>query len=148
MNFGNNLKKLRADRNLSQEQLAEKLKISRQAISKWESGKAYPDIENLVILRNIFDVTLDELIINDNIIGCKDIKKRNRALKDIYLKPIYNKEDKLDEKDTNIQIHLMTVGSMIGMAIGFTTNNPIWAVVGPFVGIGIGHVLEVVIKKL
>ena len=147
MNFGNNLKKLRVDRNLSQEQLAEKLNISRQAISKWESGKAYPDIENLVILRDMFDVTLDDLVINDNIIGCKDKKKMNLALKDIYLKPIYDKEEKLVEKDSNIQIYLMTVGSIIGMAIGIATNNPIWAVVCTLVGLGIGIILEVVVKK-
>lgn len=147
MNFGNNLKKLRVDSNLSQEQLAEKLNISHQAISKWESGKAYPDIENLVILRDIFDVTLDDLVINDNIIGYKDTKKMNLALKDIYLKPIYGKEEKLVEKDSSIQIYLMTMGSIIGMAIGIATNNTIWAAVGTLVGLGIGIILEVVLKK-
>ncbi|WP_322395802.1 hypothetical protein, partial [Clostridium perfringens] len=110
-------------------------------------GKAYPDIENLVILRDIFDVTLDDLVINDNIIGYKDTKKMNLALKDIYLEPVYDKEEKLVGKDNSIQIYLMTVGSIIGMAIGIATNNTIWAAVGTLVGLGIGIILEVVVKK-
>ena len=63
MNLGENLKKLRKEYNLSQEQLAEKLNISRQAISKWESGKAYPDIDNLILLRDIFNTTIDDISI-------------------------------------------------------------------------------------
>ncbi|MGO0798855.1 helix-turn-helix domain-containing protein, partial [Clostridioides difficile] len=66
LNLGENLKKLRKERNLSQEQLAEMLNVSRQAISKWESNKTYPDIENLVLLRNLFNVSLDYLIVNEN----------------------------------------------------------------------------------
>ncbi|HBG5344311.1 TPA: helix-turn-helix transcriptional regulator [Clostridioides difficile] len=53
MNFGDNLKRLRKERNLSQEQLSEMLNVSRQAISKWESNKTYPDIENLMLLSHI-----------------------------------------------------------------------------------------------
>lgn len=62
LNFGENLKRLRKERNLSQEQLSEMLNVSRQAISKWESNKTYPDIENLMLLRNIFNITLDDLL--------------------------------------------------------------------------------------
>lgn len=62
LNFGENLRRLRKERNLSQEQLSEMLNVSRQAISKWESNKTYPDIENLMLLRNIFNTTLDDLL--------------------------------------------------------------------------------------
>lgn len=147
LNFGNNLKKLRADNNLSQKQLAEKLNLPCQAISKWELGKEHPDMEYLVMLRDIFHVTIDDLVINDNIVGCKDSKKRNVALKDIYIKFNYKKNGKLVERSDNIRIYLMTVGSIIGMVVGIVTNNPIWAVVGTLVGIGIGNILELVIKK-
>ena len=147
LNFGNNLKKLRADNNLSQEQLAEKLNLPCQAISKWELGKEHPDMEDLVMLRDIFHVPIDDLVINDNIVGCKDSKKRNVELKDIYIKPNYNKNGKLVERSDNIRIYLMTVGSIIGMVVGIVTNNPIWAVIGTLVGIGIGNILELVIKK-
>ena len=66
LNLGENLKKLRKEYNLSQEQLAEKLNISRQAISKWESGKAYPDIDNLILLRDIFNTTIDDLVLRED----------------------------------------------------------------------------------
>lgn len=65
LGVNNKLKELRKEKNISQEQLAKELNISRQAISKWESGKAYPDIDNLILLRKIFGVSLDELIMEE-----------------------------------------------------------------------------------
>ena len=63
MNFGERLKQIRADQGLSQEQLAEKIGVSRQAITKWETNRGLPDVENMIILAEIFKVTLDELIL-------------------------------------------------------------------------------------
>lgn len=57
-----NLKYLRKRNGLTQEQLAEKLKISRQAIAKWESGENTPDLTNCLALAKIFGVTLDDLV--------------------------------------------------------------------------------------
>jgi len=62
MQFHEKLQQLRKDRGFSQEDLAERLSVSRQAISKWESGSAYPEIEKLVQLSEIFGVTLDSLM--------------------------------------------------------------------------------------
>jgi transcriptional regulator with XRE-family HTH domain len=62
MEFGSKLQKLRKDKGLSQEALAEMLGVSRQSVSKWESGGAYPEIEKLIILSEIFGVTLDSLV--------------------------------------------------------------------------------------
>ncbi|MCL2567887.1 MAG: helix-turn-helix domain-containing protein [Oscillospiraceae bacterium] len=62
MKFHDKLQLLRRERNLSQEALAEMLGVSRQAVSKWESGQAYPEIENLVTLSHIFNVTMDSLV--------------------------------------------------------------------------------------
>lgn len=59
------LKKLRQERGYSQQQLADKLNISRQAISKWENGKAIPDIENLQLLCEIYDVSFDTMFGNE-----------------------------------------------------------------------------------
>ena len=56
------LKELRKKNHYSQEYVAEKLNISRQAISQWENGKAYPDIDNLVLLAELFGVSVDELL--------------------------------------------------------------------------------------
>lgn len=62
MDFGDRLKQIRASQGLSQEQLAEKIGVSRQAITKWETNRGLPDVENMIILAEIFKVTLDELI--------------------------------------------------------------------------------------
>lgn len=65
MDFGDKLKQIRVSQGLSQEQLAEKIGVSRQAITKWETKKGLPDIENMVILAEIFKLTLDELVLQE-----------------------------------------------------------------------------------
>lgn len=65
MNFSKQLKLYRERESLSQEQLAEKIYVTRQTISKWENDKTYPDIHNLIALSTLFDITLDELIKGD-----------------------------------------------------------------------------------
>lgn len=62
MLFNEKLKKLRKEYNLTQEELAEKLYVSRQAITKWESGDGTPDIENLKQISKLFNTTIDELV--------------------------------------------------------------------------------------
>ena len=59
--FNQNLQKLRAEKNISQEQLADKIGVSRQSVSAWESGKSSPELEKLVAISNLFNVSLDEL---------------------------------------------------------------------------------------
>lgn len=63
--FGDNLIYLRKMHKMSQEELAEKLDISRQTLSKWEIGESLPDIEKCQMLATIFDVSLDELVSHD-----------------------------------------------------------------------------------
>ncbi|MDE6312425.1 MAG: helix-turn-helix transcriptional regulator [Lachnospiraceae bacterium] len=60
--FKDNLSSLRKMKKLSQEDLAEKLDISRQTLSKWETGEAVPDIEKCKTLADIFEVSLDDLV--------------------------------------------------------------------------------------
>lgn len=62
MNLGNNLIILRKKENISQEELAEKLNVSRQAVSKWESGCGYPETENLIKICEIFNCSMDTLV--------------------------------------------------------------------------------------
>lgn len=66
-NLPNNLYELRRRASLSQEEFAEKLGVSRQAVSKWERGEAYPDTENLIVISEMFGVTIDELLRSENI---------------------------------------------------------------------------------
>ncbi|MCI9387906.1 MAG: helix-turn-helix domain-containing protein [Lachnospiraceae bacterium] len=62
MDFSEKLLTLRKANNLTQEQLAEKLDVSRQSVSKWESGQATPELDKIVALSAIFDVTTDYLL--------------------------------------------------------------------------------------
>lgn len=71
MDFGDKLKQYRLNEGLSQEQLAEKIGVSRQAITKWETGRGIPDVENMIILAEIFKLTLDELVL-------KEVKKQEK----------------------------------------------------------------------
>ncbi|MCM1175675.1 MAG: helix-turn-helix domain-containing protein [Blautia sp.] len=64
MNFSEKLKEIRKKEGISQEQLAEKIGVSRQAITKWETGKGLPDVENMVIIAEIFKTTIDELLMD------------------------------------------------------------------------------------
>lgn len=68
MTFSEKLKLFRTTKKLTQEELAEKLDVSRQAITKWESGDGIPDIDNLKQLSILFGVTIDELVKDDKII--------------------------------------------------------------------------------
>jgi len=62
MTFGEKLKILRTNAHLTQDQLADKLYVSRTAVSKWESGRGYPNIESLKAIAKLFSLTLDELL--------------------------------------------------------------------------------------
>ena len=62
MDIGLRIKQLREESGLSQESFAEKLFVTRQAVSKWENGNGCPDIENIISISNVFNISLDELI--------------------------------------------------------------------------------------
>ena len=65
MNLGAQIKKYRAEFSLSQDELAEKLFVTRQSISNWENDKTYPDIKSLVLMSEVFAVSLDKLVKGD-----------------------------------------------------------------------------------
>ncbi|MCR8980734.1 helix-turn-helix domain-containing protein [Brevibacillus laterosporus] len=62
MSLGQQLKKFRELKSLSQEDIAQKIGVTRQAVYKWENDKSYPDIDNLILLSELYNVTLDELL--------------------------------------------------------------------------------------
>ena len=62
MNLGENIYRLRAERNLSQGDLADALEVSRQSVSKWENNSAVPELEKLIKMAQIFGITIDELV--------------------------------------------------------------------------------------
>lgn len=62
MKIGDKLKKARMDKNMTQEEVAEKIFVSRQSISNWENNKTYPDIGNVIALSDLYQISLDELL--------------------------------------------------------------------------------------
>ena len=76
MEFGEKIQKLRNEKKWTQEQLAEKLYLSRTAVSKWESGKGYPNIDSLKDIAKLFSKTIDELLSSEEII---DIAKKENT---------------------------------------------------------------------
>ena len=66
MTFAENLKMLRKQAGMSQEQLAEKIGVSRQAVTKWETGAGIPDIENIMAISTLFDISIDDLLSNES----------------------------------------------------------------------------------
>ena len=83
MELGNQIKAHRAALSLSQEELAEKVYVTRQTVSNWETDKSYPDIHSLLLLSALFDVSLDQLIKGDletmkQEVNAADVKAMNR----------------------------------------------------------------------
>ena len=97
MKFNENLMSIRKMKGLSQEELGMELQVSRQTISKWESGQSYPDFQRLVMLSDYFDMTLDELVKD---IDVQDVRNKNltdEKVASIYLdvENVKNKSGKL-----------------------------------------------------
>lgn len=66
MEIGNKLKKSRLESKLTQEKVAEEIKVSRQTISNWENEKSYPDIISVIKLSDLYNISLDELLKGDS----------------------------------------------------------------------------------
>ena len=83
MELGKQIKMYRLENKLSQEELADRIYVSRQTISNWENDKSYPDINSLVLLSEVFKVSLDKLIKGDidvmkDVIKKEEVDKMNR----------------------------------------------------------------------
>ena len=120
MKFGENLKSLRKNNNLSQEQLAEKVRVSRQSVSKWETGEAYPEMNNIMALCTVFHCEITDLInssISDAASFRENLKKENDMKND---KETQVEKPEMNEKFINISKWVRTLsrigkfGSIIG----------------------------------
>ena len=84
MELNEQIKKYRTEMNISQEELAEKIYVTRQSISNWENGKTYPDIHSLLLLSSLFGISLDQLVKGDIEIMKEEIKKEEIAKMNRY----------------------------------------------------------------
>lgn len=85
MEFNEKLQELRKHKSLTQEELAELLFVSRTAVSKWESGRGYPNIDSLKAIARFFGVTIDELLSGDELltIAEKDTEQKENHIRDL-----------------------------------------------------------------
>lgn len=123
MEFHEKLKQLRIKNEYSQERLAEMLNVSRQAITKWESGKGMPDISNLKLIANLFDVTLDSLL---------------------------NDVEEVKTIESSFCWKLCFAGGIIGLVIGWLIRDSLGINMGNF-GIGggiIGYALGYIVLEI
>lgn len=107
MKIGENIKFFRKKECLSQEELAEKCKVSRQAVTKWEAGESTPSIEKLITLAEIYDVSIDELVgkAENNSYG-----KLMKLVKEFAVEDIPKNED--DEMSAIVKRYLLFAKSI------------------------------------
>lgn len=112
MNFGENLQNLRKLKNYSQEDLADKLKVSRQAVSKWESGTGFPETEKIISICDLFDCSMDELIKGKISIDSNSEKENYDSFMNKFSKSI------------SLATMLILIGTTLLLTIlGFNENN-------------------------
>ena len=139
MTLGGKLKSARKSVGLTQEQLAEKLLVSRQAITKWEADKGMPDIENLKRISKLLDISIDYLLDSGENIDLSVMREEinlddysyTRKIKGRWSKKSGKKDMVVIEKYPNAEIHgllgkqILTKGEKItDNAIGFLTGAP------------------------
>ena len=87
MEFNKKLQELRKQKGLTQEELAERLYVSRTAVSKWESGRGYPNIDSLKAIAKFFSVTVDELLSSNELLTLaeEDGKQKKKHYRDLIV---------------------------------------------------------------
>lgn len=108
MKFSEQIKKIRTDNKLTQEQLAQKLNISRQTISSWENNRNLPDLEMVVTVAKLFGLSLDQLILGDDTMTNKLVKDGNETKK---------------AQLNMISILLMVIGGILFLIKGFSKTE-------------------------
>lgn len=111
MNFNEKLIELRKSKGLSQDELGQRLGVSRQTISKWELAQSYPDFQRLVLLSDYFGLSLDALVKD---VDVQDVREKN--LNDKQLSAIYD-DVQSAKKVTNAVLNGFAVFGIVGVAI-------------------------------
>jgi transcriptional regulator with XRE-family HTH domain len=129
MTFEEKLQKLRKENGMSQESLAEALGVSRQAVSKWESGQSYPEMDKMIALSDLFHVSMDYLVRDES-----PAQKGNRYEDDLRaLRVLLHYEYKSKRKIGNLPLVHINVGRGIHVAKGVIAIGNIaigWVAVG------------------
>lgn len=117
MTLGEKLRVSREDKKLTQSDVASHLNISRQSISKWENNKGYPDLDNLILLSNLYEISIDKLLkenenlqqkINENNETIKEHKSKLNTLKHIHK----------SEKDEGLLLLIIAIAACAAAPLG------------------------------
>ncbi|HEX2938640.1 MAG TPA: helix-turn-helix transcriptional regulator [Ruminiclostridium sp.] len=114
MGFAEKLQTLRKERGMSQENLAEAIGVSRQAVSKWESAQSYPEIDKLIALSKLFSVSIDSMIKDDN----EEYERSASKVRQFSLKSILHYEYKSKRKLLNVPLVHINIGFGVYVAKG------------------------------
>ena len=117
MNLGEKLLALRKEKNMSQERLAELLGVSRQAVSKWETGESLPDVDKVVRLSQILGVTTDHLLLDHVEETPEEAPKETE--------PLMQKMEAAPQPEKKPGLAAMVTGIVLG-SVGLLTNLVIW----------------------
>ena len=136
MTLGEKIQTLRKQKGLSQEQLAEKITVSRQAVSKWELSESFPDVDNIVQLSNIFDVSTDYLLRNGAAASIDDSQKEKPAAESTVSAKRADDWDDWDEDEEPTTIkgffhsEIYFIALIVFLIVGFVWNlwHPGWIV--------------------
>ncbi len=148
--FAENLKKIRKDHNLSQEQLAEELGVSRQAISKWESALAYPEMDKIIALCDKFNLNIDDLLHKDikEVKGEEETKNNLNKYIDDFLKFITdtlnffcNMNFKSKIKCLFEQVLIISFLVILSVLFYFFANHILMGIIS-FLPLKINHILK------
>ncbi len=113
MEFNNKLYELRKQKGFSQEELANRLNVSRQTVSKWEVGESSPDMEKLVAISELFDISLDELVLDKAV--KKDEASEQTVKSDLYsdIKEHVLTEDNKKKAKKGLKIAGIVLGALL-----------------------------------
>lgn len=130
MDFNNRLYELRKKKGLSQEELAGRINVSRQTVSKWEVGDSTPDMEKMIALSDLFEISLDELVLgreydDKNVDGSSSERQQNHTSEvvEVLEEKVFTSENKVRAKKwakvAGIIFGIFVVIDVISMVVYF-----------------------------
>lgn len=147
MKLNESIKSLREKNNLTQQELADQLYVSRQTVCRWENASRCPDLVMAKKLANIFNVSLDELISDEDI---AHLDKNN----DYWKKGKFRDRQRLQEYQKKLLTFIETIGTVflllsVILRTQFDMRVPVWCAVVGLIVVGVAFILNhVVLKKL
>ena len=126
MEFNNKLYDLRKQKGFSQEELANRLNVSRQTVSKWEVGDSTPDLEKLVAISDLFEISLDELVLDKAAGSSEETSSKSEVLSELKEKLLTDENKKRAKKGfkiAGIVFGVLVLADVISMVVYFSING-------------------------